>query len=440
MKLRMSRLFAFTLTITLALLLSACSSLPFGAGAPNVRITAPQDGATYASGVSIAVIGTAGGAGVRTVRVLINGTPVAMQGVTEMFTPVALSWMPDRPGTHVVHLEALDVDGTLLTRSDLIVVQVLEPMATQPAPTASPTVAATPTSSPTAVVVTATGVPTSSPMAMAATSTVTSTASATAAPTSSPTVVVTPTKSPTASPTLSPTTAAGAPTVRVNVPLANLRSGPGFNYPLAGQAALGDVLPIVGRDAAGAWWQVQQLTKTIWIANIVVQASASAREASPVVAAQTSASTAPVVAPTAVQTPDVTPTATPAATPTDAAAAGMPPCNENNPHWAVKESKDPGYTFCAAVPFEFVEQSKDGRMILRWHMYGIEQLELRIDPNGSNCGLGTTGLRMNVPFKADAYELNRRNFPRGGYKIGLWATLSGGRVQDYGELNFCGEG
>jgi hypothetical protein len=140
-----------------------------------------------------------------------------------------------------------------------------------------------------------------------------------------------------------------------------------------------------------------------------------------------------------------TPTATavltvPEVTPTNAAAAGMEPCNENNPHWAVKESKDAGYTFCAAVPFEFVEQTNDGRMLLRWHMYGIEQLELRIDPNGSNCGMGQTGFREIVPFKMDAYELNRRNFPRGGYKIGLWATLPGGRVQDYGELNFCGEG
>ena len=425
----------------LVLLLSACGTLPFGASAPVVRISAPQDGVAYLPGISIAIIGTAGGVGVRSVRVMIDGTPMAVQAVNEMFTPVALSWMPDRSGTHVVHLEALDVDGTLLARSDMVMVQVLASAPPPPTPIATPTspptlaatqtpvIAATETVSPTSV----------------ATSTVFA-ATAIASPTMTATVFAATTI---ASPTMTATVFAAAattafplsPTLTVIVPLANLRSGPGADYPLAGQAAEGAVLPIVGRDAGGAWWQVQQVTRTLWIASAIVETEATERDV-PLIAIATRESVA-TVTPTlqATETPTATAVLTvPEVTPTNAAAAGMEPCNEKNPHWAVKESKDPDYTFCAAVPFEFVEQTNDGRMLLRWHMYGIEQLELRIDPNGSNCGMGQTGLREIVSFKMDAYELNRRNFPRGGYKIGLWATLPGGRVQDYGELNFCGEG
>ena len=422
------RPFVSSLIVVLPLLLSACGALPFGASAPVARITAPQDGAAYLPGISIAIIGTAGGAGVRSVRVMIDGAPMAVQAVNEMFTPVALSWMPDRSGTHVVHLEALDVDGTLLARSDMVMVQVL----VSASPVASPV--ASPTEMPIAA-------PTSPPPTM------TPVATATASPTSIATATVfaaTTIASPTTTATAIAATPAAAfpysPTLTVIVPLANLRSGPGADYPLAGQASEGAVLPIVGRDASGTWWQVQQVTRTLWIAGAIVETEATERDV-PLIAVATR-EPGPAVTPTLQATG--TPTATvaangPDATPT-AAAAGMEPCNENNPHWAVKESKDPGYTFCAAVPFEFVEQTNDGRMVLRWHMYGIEQLELRIDPNGSNCGVGQTGFREIVPFKMDAYELNRRNFPRGGYKIGLWATLPGGRVQDYGELNFCGEG
>jgi len=412
----------------LSAVLSGCGALPFGAGVPIVRITAPVDGATATSGRSIAILGSAGGAGVRAVRVMVNGEAVAVQDVTEMYTPVALSWMPDRSGVHVVHLEALDVDGTLLARSDLVLVSVDAPPTPVPSVTPLPTdtPAPTPTPEPTtattiAVSVTPAVTVTSAPTTVAATATATATTAAALVPSAA----------------LSPTSPT-SPTVTVIVEMANLRAGPGFDYPLAGRAAQGEVLPIVGRDAAGAWWQVRQLTATVWIAATIVETEATERDAA-VVAVPTRMFT--VTSAAAAATPTPTPSVVITPTPTvNSAAEGMAPCDENNPHWAVKESKDAGYTFCAAAPFEFVADERDGRMVLRWHMYGIEQLELRVDPNGSGCGLGTTGFREIVPFRMDAYEMNRRNFPRGGYKIGLWATLPGGRVQDYGELNFCGEG
>jgi hypothetical protein len=159
--------------------------------------------------------------------------------------------------------------------------------------------------------------------------------------------------------------------------------------------------------------------------------------APPVAASLTPAATqalVPVVPVAASATP-----APPAPT-ADPATAGLPPCNPDNPYWAVRIHKDEGYTFCTPVPLDFVDGNAKDAMPLRWHIYGIERLELRVDPRGLDCGLGRSGFREWVPFKTENYVLNRSHFGRGGYKIGLWATLADGRVQDWGELDFCGTG
>ena len=147
--LRLLRIPLLYLSLSL-LFLSACGVNPFGPAAV-ARITAPVDGAAYASGTSIAIIGSVGGAGVRNVQVMVDGVAVAKIPVEEIFTPVALTWLLNGVGTHVVHLEALDVDGVVLLRSDLVTVRVL-PVPPTVSPTALPTVSPTarPTVSPTA--------------------------------------------------------------------------------------------------------------------------------------------------------------------------------------------------------------------------------------------------------------------------------------------------
>lgn len=49
----------------------------------------------------------------------------------------------------------------------------------------------------------------------------------------------------------------GAPVAAVVPARMNVRSGPGTNYPVVGSAANGDRLPILARNGAGDWWQVQ---------------------------------------------------------------------------------------------------------------------------------------------------------------------------------------
>jgi N-acetylmuramoyl-L-alanine amidase len=50
----------------------------------------------------------------------------------------------------------------------------------------------------------------------------------------------------------------------------NIRSGPGVNYAVLGQASGGEVLPIVGRSADSRWYQVTSRFGTGWISTSYV--------------------------------------------------------------------------------------------------------------------------------------------------------------------------
>jgi hypothetical protein len=84
----------------------------------------------------------------------------------------------------------------------------------------------------------------------------------------------------------------------------------------------------------------------------------------------------------------------------------------------------PDYTFCTPVPFEFVPNASPDpdELVIRWHIYGIKSLELRIDPSGDECGMGTRGLRQQVPFKMSSlYPLARSGSPTGSPRVGSTA-------------------
>jgi len=60
-----------------------------------------------------------------------------------------------------------------------------------------------------------------------------------------------------------------APFVRVSSASANLRAGPGTNYPTVGSAPQGTVLEVLGKNEKGDWWQVKQGDGAAWIAGSV---------------------------------------------------------------------------------------------------------------------------------------------------------------------------
>lgn len=178
----------------------------------------------------------------------------------------------------------------------LLVASGCTPLATPAIPTSTPTPVRPlkPTFTPT---------PTRS-VATAATPTTTQAVTLSqATPTPSPT----PTPQATPSPTPTPT-----PYVEVNRPRVNVRSGPGIVYPVVTQLSQGAQAPIVGRNAAGDWWQICCVNgQEAWIAASVVEAK---NDTTNVPVAQN----IPTPPPTPTPRPTPRPTPTPKPTPTPA--------------------------------------------------------------------------------------------------------------------------
>lgn len=63
------------------------------------------------------------------------------------------------------------------------------------------------------------------------------------------------------------------PAVFTGSGLANLRSGPGTSFPIAGQMQPGESLPLLGSNVDRTWWQVQTPDGPAWVADSVVLAA-----------------------------------------------------------------------------------------------------------------------------------------------------------------------
>ncbi len=380
--------------------LVACGA-PASSPPPVLRIVEPGQGARLTINIEIPVRVEYSGAGFVQVHIWVNGQRVGTLPMQPGSTNASLLWTPQAVGNHVLYLEARDAENKLIALSDVVAVRV-----EVPEPTAAPT--AVPTSEPTLA-------PTPEPSP---------------APVEATTTTATPSPSP-----------AATPGVTVVNDFVNLRAGPGTSYDWVGRLNQGQTARVTGKSSDGQWWQINVEGKTVWVSGKFVQANEAAEDVSvaqappaPTLALPTPASVSPSVA-------AVVPTAPVEPLP----ASPVPPaeldCNPSNPHWAATLNNAPDYTFCTPVPFEFVPNASadPDEMVIRWHIYGIKSLELRIDPSGDDCGMGSGGLRQQVSFKEDNFRLNRRSWPSGGYKIGLFATLHDGRIQDWGELHFCGK-
>jgi uncharacterized protein YraI len=390
-----------SLTFVPALALSACGASPAqppqAAAGATVRVIAPASGTVVHVGDMVDIQGQYDGAGIAELVVRINGVAHATLPASVSSSTFSSQWAAESPGQQIIYVEALDADKKVLARSDVVAVQV-----NVLTPTPETTQPPEPTLAPTDVMTTSAVEP-----AVMATTQVTS-----------------------------------SPSLTVISDYVNLRAGPGTSYALAGRLNQGQTAVITGKSADGQWWQASVDGKTVWVFGELVEANAAAggvavAQAPPSPTAPPATTAPPTATPQAVA---VAPTDTPA--PTAVPTPSEPVCNAENPFWAAKLNNNPDYTFCTPVPFEFVfnASSDPDEMVIRWNIYGIESLEMRMDPSGDSCGLGSTGFRQQVPFKEDNFRLNRRNFRVGGYKLGLWATLKDGRVQDWGELHFCGTG
>jgi uncharacterized protein YraI len=378
----------------------------------SIRLLVPVTGTPVLMGAPVDIRGEYSGSGIVQVRVNVNGVEHAMLPAAAGAPAFTSQWVAQAVGQTIIFVEALDADKNVLARSDVVAVQVSAPL-----PTAVPVQQVQP--QPATVTV---------PLAPTPAATVAATGGATA---------TLPAES----------AAASTPSLTVVSDFANLRAGPGTTYDLAGRLNQGQTATVTGKSADGQWWQASVDGKTVWIFGQLVQANAAANGVAvaqapplPTSVPATAVAAAPTATPQAVA---IAPAATPAPAPTAVPAPAEPVCNAENPFWAARLNNNPEYTFCTPVPFEFVFNASPDpdEMIIRWHIYGdIQSLEMRLDPSGDSCGQGSTGFRQQVQFKEDNFRLNRRSFPPGGYKLGLWATMNDGRVQDWGELHFCGAG
>jgi hypothetical protein len=137
--------------------------------------------------------------------------------------------------------------------------------------------------------------------------------------------------SPTAIPSPTATATPDVPTLIVTSKVANVRAGPGTNYPVIGQVKLGESYALTGRNPASDWWEFRFRDRTGWVSGPLVKTNRTAdaiQVAQNVPPSPTPAPTQPP--PTAVPTPlaalaqAAEPAAAPAPTAALAATAACP--------------------------------------------------------------------------------------------------------------------
>lgn len=144
-----------------------------------------------------------------------------------------------------------------------------EPLPPPPLTTAPSSVAMT-TSSATDTL----AAPTDTPALSTATATVPAPTDTPLLATDKPAPSATPTANPTA--TTTPTATPAAPAFVVSNAVANVRAGPGTDYPVIGQVRQGEAFAITGRNASGSWWEFAFGQRTGWISASLVESNEQA--------------------------------------------------------------------------------------------------------------------------------------------------------------------
>jgi hypothetical protein len=127
-------------------------------------------------------------------------------------------------------------------------------------------------------------------------------------------------------------------------------------------------------------------------------------------------------------------------------------CDPSSPYWMAVKSGNSSYTFCAKQDLEFVAglppvvnlnkgESRD--LSLKWNIFGISGIWLKIDANSQYCGeLGRSAYRY-VPVNGSngisdtIYLLNANEFDYGGYKLELFILTNQGMTVGYNEKFLC---
>lgn len=154
---------------------------------------------------------------------------------------------------------------------------------------------------------------------------------------------------------------------------ANLRKGPGTNYPIVGGAARGQVLDVVGRNTAGDWLR---LANGAWIAAFLVDGAPAGLA---VVGAETQPRPAGQIQATIVPAAPPVPRPAPTATPLPTTSPAVPAVGQQQ-----AGNCDPSYpTLC--IPIGISDLDCPDITARRFPVTGADQHRFDMDKNGIGC-------------------------------------------------------
>jgi len=126
-------------------------------------------------------------------------------------------------------------------------------------------------------------------------------------------------------------------------------------------------------------------------------------------------------------------------------------CNASSPYWMAVKSGNSSYTFCAKQELEWnhnpvvsANKGENKDLTMRWNIFGIGGIRLRVDGAGAYCGgvSGGQGTR-DVPVNGSdgpndyRYPLNANEFGKGGYKFELYIVNQQGQTVGFNEKFLC---
>jgi uncharacterized protein YraI len=243
----------------------------------------------------------------------------------------------------------------------------------------------------------------------------------------------------------------GSPSLTVTSEGANVRAGPGTEYPVVGQLPNGATAAVRGKNADATWWQITLETAPTglgWVRADLAEANDAAASVQVV-----------NVAPLPTQTPQPTPgpgtvvptvdaTTIPAtAAPQTTAASAERACNPETPGWAGADSR---YPFCVAKVLTWhdnqdgahrYENGSDVPASLSWDIWGVDGVWMVFDQDDSGyCDFTRQAAKtINEPVpNAGTYAFNVKDFPGGAtLRIFLRVKRTDGQVVEFGDKRLC---
>jgi hypothetical protein len=120
------------------------------------------------------------------------------------------------------------------------------------------------------------------------------------------------------------------------------------------------------------------------------------------------------------------------------------PCDASQPTW---RGADPKYPFCVGQELDYVTPGIGSKqdyapgtnqeLEVKWNIFGISGLYLKLEPNGEKCGPpGSGGINQALPGSG-TFKFNVNTLAYGGYKLQLEVIRKDGTPVRYNEKYLC---